>query len=275
MRDDMYELIIERPRWGSRFLKYPRRAKRIDPKVTSARDPDALASNAGMKRGAKVARLYKNLNENLAPLRRYLESQVNRPWDKVWSDISANLESGNTVQQHVRDHVQDFVAYRTFVRNGQVYTSSHYGTPCPLTETWQRLYVDPRTGILRRNKHYRAWARKRQDERKAANAERATRMREISPDTQLHKFEDRGWWKVTLAPIPITRTRTSNGYRGYGEFHEPVIDVVLSAKFSDLPPDELYGRYDVYAVAKRQLSRKEIDALGLRDATQPIPQRSR
>ena len=46
MRDDMFEVIIERPRWGSR-MGHPRRSKRMDAKVTAARDPDALFSKLG------------------------------------------------------------------------------------------------------------------------------------------------------------------------------------------------------------------------------------
>jgi len=276
MRDDMYELIIERPRWGSRFLKYPRRAKRVDANVDVRQDPDRLASKVGMKRGAKSgARFCKNLNENLAPLRRYLESQVNRPWDKVWSDISANLESGNTVQQHVRDHVEDFVAYRTFVKDGAVYASGRYGRPHPLKECWQRLYVDPRTGILRRNKHYKSWQSKTRDERSATVAERAQRMRELSPDTQVHRFEDRGWWEVKLAPVPRVRIPTGLGYHAYREAYDQATDVVLAAGMSGLMPHELYGQYGVYAVSKRQLSKKEIATLKLAEPVRIIPQRSR
>jgi hypothetical protein len=275
MREDMYELIIERPRWGSRWLKYPRRAKRMDAKVTARQDPDKLAAKIGMQRGANFARAYKSLNENLAPLRRYLEAQVNRPWDKVWSEISANLDAGNAVQQHVRDHVQDFVAYRTFVSDGTIYTANRHGRPRPIAEGWERLYVDPRTGILRRNRHYKTWQRQRRDDAAALRHDRATRMRELSPNTQLHKFEDRGWWEVTLAPIPMVRVPTTIGYRGYYDTYTAVTDAVLSASLSDLPPDELYGRDGIYAVSKRQLSRKEIAVHGLREPTRPIPQRSR
>lgn len=264
MRDDMYELIIERPRWGSRWLKYPRRAKRVDAKVTVDRDPDSLPSKVGMKRGAKAARVYKNLNENLAPLRRYLESQVNRPWDKVWSEISANLEAGNTVQQHVRDHVEDFVAFRTFVRDGTVYLTGRRGGPHKVSDGGgYLLYVDPRTGILRKNKRYRGWTRLRRERLAQEVRERAARMREIAPDTQLHKFEDRGWWEIKLAPIPIVRVPQAVGYRGYYETYTTVTDTVVTAGLSDLPTDELYGRQGVYAVSKRQLSRKEITALKL------------
>ncbi len=53
------------------------------------------------------------LNENLAPLKRFLGKQVGRPWDKVYSEIAENLKPTSTVQQHVRDHIEDFVALKT------------------------------------------------------------------------------------------------------------------------------------------------------------------
>ena len=273
MREDMYELIIERPRAGSRWLKYPRRAKRIDAKVTARQDPDKLVDKVGMKRGAKAARRYKNLNENLAPLRRYLESQVNRPWDKVWSEISANLESGNTVQQHVRNHVEDFVAYRTFVRDGTIYLTGRSGRPWKLTDGYDRFYVDPNTGILRKNKYYKNWTRIRRERRAAAEKHRATRMSELGPMRQAHKLDDNCWWELRLAAIPMrTVTRESRHgrwqYTTEGEYH----DVVRAAKLTRLSLAELYGREGVYAASKRQLSKKEIAALGLNRPPSPIPQ---
>jgi hypothetical protein len=54
----------------------------------------------------------KELNENLSPLRRYLERQVGRPWNKVYSEIAEHLRPDNVVQQHVRDHLRNFVAFQ-------------------------------------------------------------------------------------------------------------------------------------------------------------------
>jgi hypothetical protein len=129
------------------------------------------------------------------------------------------------------------------------------------------MSVDPRSRILRQNKHYRAW---QQEQRAKAARERATRMREIAPDTQVHKFGDRGWWEVKLAPL--ARVRASHG--GYYYRNEPVFDVVFNSGWSRLRPEEFYGRAGVHAVSKRQLTQKEIAALDLRIKT-PIPQRSR
>ena len=90
----------------------------------------------------------------MSPLRRFLLKQVGRPWDKVWSDISAHVRADSTVQQHVRDHIRDFVACRTFLRDGEIFIATRrFGGPQPLAESaWPALYVDPRTGLLCRNK---------------------------------------------------------------------------------------------------------------------------
>jgi hypothetical protein len=262
MREDMFEVIIERPRWGSR-MGHRRRARRMDAKVDVRRDPDGMPLQVGLGRWSLMG-TSKNLNENLAPLRRYLERQVNRPWDKVWSEISAGLSASSTVQQHVRDHVGDFVAIRTLMQDGIVLVTGRYGRPVPLRESHERLYVDPRTGLLRKNKYYESWSRKHRAMRAAAAKHRATRMRDISDNVQAHRLDDNCWWEVRLAPMPtrIVTYRTTRGTQEY-TVRDKFTDVVLSAKLSTLPVDELYGRDGVYAASKRQLSRREIAALDL------------
>jgi hypothetical protein len=265
MREDMSEVIIERPRRGSRWMRHARRARRADPKVTAARDPEQLAFAIGLRRAAKFGRTYKSLNENLAPLRRYLERQVDRPWNKVWSEISAHLKADSTVQQHVRDHVGDFVAMRTFMKDGEVWCQNRWGMPRPLKESWELLFVDPRSGLLRRNKLYRRHSRIKREADAAEARDRAKRMRELAPGRQVHLFGERGWWELTLAPIVTRRVTetTASGETRVAYRNDPYTDIVYAASWTDLPPHEFYGRWDVHAVAKRQLSRAEITRLGL------------
>jgi hypothetical protein len=252
MRDDMHEVIIERPRRGSRMGHF-RRTRRVDPKRAAAHDPESLPFRISLGRSAILRRDRKSLNENLAPLRRYLMRQLNRPWDKVWSEISVNLKPTNTVQQHVRDHVGDFVAMRTFVKEGIVWVVDRFGRPQPLTACRHLLYVDPRTGILRRNKHFKKYEQIRSEDAAADARERATRMREVRPRVQLHRLKE-CWWEVTLAPFSPVRGDAPPG-----------LDVVIGAGMTALPAEELYGRRWVYAVKKRQLTSAEIVKLGLRD----------
>src|SRR3954453_4098593 len=98
MRDDMARVIVERPRIPDHKARKGR-----------AGSLEELPSYQGMRRPHLLHWGGKTLNENLQPLRRYLERQVGRPWDKVYAEIAANLRVDNTVQQHVRDHLRDFV----------------------------------------------------------------------------------------------------------------------------------------------------------------------
>jgi hypothetical protein len=263
MRKDMDEIIIERPRWGSR-MGHKRRAGRFDGKVEARRDPEGLPFRIGLKRAAVQARATKMLNENLRPLQRYLESQVDRPWDKVWSEISQNLRVTSAVQQHVRDHVVDFVAIRVVIQDGTIRVPARNGQVDRLEDSHFQMYVDPRTGLLRRNKHFKTWQRKRREEAAAVVRQRSARIREVASDLQLHLFDDGAWWEVRLAPIPIERVTESTG-NTVRTIHRPLpyVDVVQGTTLTTLSCCELYGRHGVYAIAKRQLSRKEMLALKL------------
>lgn len=55
----------------------------------------------------------KQLNENLTPLKRFLRAQVGRPWDKVYSEINEHVKVKNTVQAHIRQHIDNFIAIKT------------------------------------------------------------------------------------------------------------------------------------------------------------------
>lgn len=250
MRDDMSEVIIERPRKNSR-ARYPRATRRRENQIARL-DPERLRHVEGIKRALTggVGKKYKKyLNENLAPLRRYLMRQVNRPWNKVWSEICALLRPDSTVQQHVRDHIDDFVAIKTFMKDGAVWVAgdSVFRKPGALKESRVQLYVDPRSGLLRPNKYFKTQSQQRRE----LIRERALHMREVRPNVQVQRFGEHGWWEVVLAPTKLA----------WWEIVHAKIDVVLTAQLSPLRPYELYGRHNVYAVAKRQLSRREVARL--------------
>jgi hypothetical protein len=245
MRKDMSKVIVERPRLGRAWAseKRPGRSRVVE-------DDDGAPLRAG--RGGRApnrtkAIKTKGLNENLAPLKRYLGKQVGRPWNKIYSEIAANLKPTSTVQQHVRDHIEDFVAIKTRMRAGAVVVTGSWGGEHALDGDYRPYFVHPRTGLLRANPNYRSWSRRLRERRAAEAAERASRMREVDAKTQLHRLKDGVWWEVQLARA--------------GDGREP--DVVLAAALSNLTAEELYGRPGVRARAKRQLSKAEKKKLGL------------
>lgn len=144
MRDDMFKVIVERPRRGVGYYRTLhneyRAAKRF--KVNTYCNPDLtgieydvideFSSTKLPMRSRNLGWDGKSLNENLNPLRRFIAKQVGRPWNDVYSEISAKLDTNSTVKQHVRDHLKDFVSIKTYkTEDGQIWVAGRYG-PRPI-----------------------------------------------------------------------------------------------------------------------------------------------
>ncbi|HEY1722241.1 MAG TPA: hypothetical protein VGG27_13435 [Magnetospirillaceae bacterium] len=151
MRRDMPRVIVTRPR---KLGSLPRKGRTV---------PDEhLPEAIGMRRSVREKGGHKQLNEHLSPLRRYLEKQVGRPWDKVFSEISAVLGVDSTVQKHVRDHVWDYVT----LNPRRTWTTFYMpdGSKLRVEEYWlQILYVDAKDGILKRSKDHPDMRRRRRE----------------------------------------------------------------------------------------------------------------
>ncbi len=140
MRADMFKVIVERPRWG---------ASHASPvKLKKDRDPRTFI---GLKRHAKLQAPYtKSLNENLAPLRRFIQKRIGRHWDDVFSEICAGLDTGSTVKMHVRQHLGDFVVFGISQgRRGELLHDGRELLSDRRNCVWPEFYVDPDDGLLK------------------------------------------------------------------------------------------------------------------------------
>ena len=251
MRKDMFKVIVERSRLGGGHMRPGRRHRSLEdlPVRESIKTP--------LQRSGK----FKKLNEHLQPLRRFLHKQVGRPWAKVYSEISRELRVDSAVQQHVRDHITDFVATHVFERKGKLFfTKPESGHTAALHGSSLELWVDPHTGILRKNRHVGSWRRERRKRMGMEKRERLKRMVVASKTLQYHRLSDDAWWAVELAPLPKRKELRANRR---GDLMVGPLDAVLEAGMSDLSPEDLYGQGDVYAKSKRQLSSKDVRRLGL------------
>ncbi|MYJ75326.1 MAG: hypothetical protein F4089_09630 [Gammaproteobacteria bacterium] len=171
------------------------------------------------------------------------------------------------MQQHVRDHVFDFVARNVTVRDGEFYLAGRFPRPgAALRDSWYELWIDPRTGILRRNRHHKTYRQRSRERQRRREALVRRRMVPASENRQYHLLHDGAWWEVRLKKVPtyyqVRKARYGPPRRVPVE--EEVHDAVLGANLSDLPRAVLYDRRGVYAASKRQLSKKEMKRLGLR-----------
>lgn len=225
MRSDMAKILVERPRFGG-GVSYPRHRSPEGRRGPSFED---WRSSEGIRRpwlrgGAK------SLNENLAPLRRYLRSNVGRPWNKVYSEVCQRIHRDSAVQFHVWQHLMMDVCTNPYVVDGDVGR-----------RWWFPFYVDPKSGLLRENNELPPWRQK------PSRIETKTSI----PIDDSHEFRqiEGIWYELTLAPIPMNKE---------------VFDIVLRVRVSDVNPDprSFYGR-PVHCPqgGKRQLNSKEIRRL--------------
>lgn len=248
MRKDMYKVIVERPRRGGGYRS----------EMPMPVDLDDSPKQEGLKRRHRSR---KWLNENLRPLERYLASQVGRPWDKVYSEICAGIDRRNTVQQHIHQHLEDFVATRLVRVDGVLCHHGGWSGLRPIDSEWgPRFFVDPDNGLLRRN-------RGREEARRASRQRRHRSallrdgwhredLRRIDAQWQLHRIGG-VWYRVEVADI---RDIDPNG--------SMPIDALRRIPLDQCPTHTarkgiesnlwLFGAPDLYAVRKRQLDAKEL-----------------
>jgi len=278
MREDMARVIVERPRLLDSIGRKGRLKLFED-----------CPKQLGMRRSQRERGGYKMLNENLAPLRRFLERQVGRPWDKVYSEIAARLRVDSTVQQHVRDHLLDFVAIR----------------PQKGISDWRRwrteglwyqpLYVDRQDGLLKRTDHLPEARIRRRRDAEDKNEKPAIERIELGSDRELRRIGGI-WYEVALATLPLPEYRLVTEVRKMPlkRFHptSPIvemevmtrrlvtqgfIDVVSGQSIPVGPPvdeEEAWREYlrrylnRRYAVRKRQLSKRELRRHGITNSSE-------
>lgn len=252
MRADMYKVIVERPRRGGGM-------RGEDPAPI---DLDDSPRQEGLRRRH---RRHKWLNENLAPLRRYLASQVGRPWDKVFSEICAGIDRRNTVQRHIHQHLEDFVAIRVYDVDGELQIDGRWRGRVALASNWApEFYVHPRHGLLCVNEGRIQARRDYQRERRArfrdARDGAGEHRRTLDPNTQLHRI-DGVWYRVELSVI----TNDAMLDRRVDALRKLPLDrcpreIAMKGVASRR---DLFGDPNVYARSKRQLNARELRQYGL------------
>jgi hypothetical protein len=233
MREDMFKVIVERPRGGKGWAPHSRK------RLTGDGD---LPVKIGVRRHMAITHARsKRLNENLKPLKRYLGRQVGRRWDDVYSEIAATLAPGHTVKQHVRQHLDDFVARHVVLApDGSWHSATRsrwFGTHLPWHEPY---YVDPRDGVLRESKAL--WRKLGLDARRPRH--------HLGPphDPNARRLDDRRELRCIAGSWYEVEFRHNRGATGWVYDHLTRANVLASER---------------HAVAKRQLSGAEIKAHGL------------
>jgi len=238
MRADMHKVIVERPRWGGGRERHNRRAN------VPLEDRPTRES----MRAAHTDR--KCFGENLAPLRRWLRSQVGRPWGDIYSDACSVIKPDSAVRNHIKVHLLEMVERHTFLRNGEAWCfrrgwwNANEVQVAEIGGSWACFYVHPRSGLL-----CEVWPGRRPPSWREREAQKgAEACRWLNEETALLKLNG-CWFECEMRPLPADeRMRT----------YDSASRMLLNRR-------EAERRYakPVIWVGKRQLSREELKRFGL------------
>ncbi|MBL8300925.1 MAG: hypothetical protein JNN30_21495 [Rhodanobacteraceae bacterium] len=230
MRNDLHEVLIERPRRGHR-LKTARGNK---PRAAEWTGEDSYADSYEPRQ-----RRTKFFDDLLAPLRRWLRRQVGRPWNKIWSELTASIDTRSVVGRHLLDHVRQLVVISADYDAAQraVILKPHLRRRSAPDEPVDGLYVDPRTGVLR-------W-------------------REPVPRRVLRRLPPAPRFDSAGNPIEFRPMAPTRGYfRGKGIWYEVEIAAIAPTTRS-VPFDLMCNGFPFRITHKRQLNSRELLAAGL------------
>lgn len=153
MRSDMKKVIVTPPRHGGKWDE----GRKFRENNQLHRDPESLPTKESMRKKHRSHWSGKEFSDFLAPLRRFLEKNVGRPWNKVYSEICEHADSRSLTGWHLRTHVEMEIE-RNVIKDGKkiYYCPQYYRGVVELRR--DELYVDPDDGLLKmykRGKRFR------------------------------------------------------------------------------------------------------------------------
>jgi len=168
MREDMDKVIVERERIGSSDPNGDIRSDRRDfsNHKNDVEYLETLPKTMWMRARGWDPPERKELNENLSPLYRFLNSKVGCKWDDVYSELRSRINPNSAVQMHIIEHIDGIVERDVIIIDGKAcYGSGRYWYGKPIKATSRRwstgLYVHPVTKILCRSdireERYKRW----------------------------------------------------------------------------------------------------------------------
>lgn len=232
-------------------------AKRKDgPKAGPKNGSDAGRKdgrNDGRNDGRRDTRTSKNIvTRDVSAIRRALHASYGQKWTNVFETLKQRfpkLVTGSYADEAVA--LTWGLAVKTSLKNGQLRVHAG-GKVISLEDSNCTCYVHPESGLLLENAFLAAARRREQEREQARRAELAARMREISPELQVHKIAGK-WFAVELQEI-VAGDKSSH------------FDVVLNRTVQASDRESLhtlYGRRHVVGKRKRELQYRELREMQL------------
>lgn len=227
MRKDLNKQLCERERHGS-YKRFgdDRHVKLFND--TRGDELENMPSREPMKRRYQQGWREKDLNENLNPLYGLVRKNVNRPWNKVYSELCEVFDMKSVINKHILEHLFQMVELKTFIDDGGelMYRHTYRTGARPIKdEDGPEYYVHPTTGILLKNPHYVSWRQRRNKQAKEwRGGPKDTPLRKfISKTIELRRHtEDGPWFICEIEPMPRTETVIRKRLQADGTYSDVV-----------------------------------------------------
>lgn len=188
-------------------------------------------------------------------LRKYLLSQVGRPWADVWSDICRTMNPDDYTRGYIKMQVAENVF---FGKDGLPYEEGH--SAWRQGKLYEDVYVHPSTGVLCKTPKYPA---------KKKTAKQITYLT-IKPDeVWVMDKTTKLWYCCNIKEIPKYKAPVYLNKKDrqvvwfYTTKHETVYDVFLKYNITNGNNHGAYGwkKSNFFCWRKRQLNKRELVAL--------------
>src|SRR6185437_4018339 len=106
MRRDMDKVVTERPRRG-----HHNKSKKYGGRVRYGTEDHYDNQAGGLIPASRRRNInHKEFSDLLGPLRRWLQKQVGRNWNAIWSEVCVVLDKRSLTGQHIINHIKWDVA---------------------------------------------------------------------------------------------------------------------------------------------------------------------
>ena len=251
MRSDFHKVLCERPRHKPYNANKRHRKDNLD--------YEDMPTKENMKINHIRGWGGKELTDHIAPLYRYLNDQVGRKWDDVYSEIRKTIvgKNPNAVKGHILQHIYGWngVELHSYTLDGKRYRkTSFYHNVDELHDG--QLYIDD-DGILSR---YKTKTKKKKSYQQLMEETWMKTARVLPNGNQARKINGI-WYEVTLSPILDRQVYTEYTTSQYTRISRPhtsvLVNDVLGTRGSVEDFVKKY-RAKVYASSKRAMNSKDL-----------------
>jgi len=285
MKHDMFKVIVDCYRLGSKELKQGRKKEKTNSGVRNAvqrylageTETDLICTSSYVEEPVNKEKIRpvgrgverKLQGDRTAPLMRYLNSQVGRLWNDVYSEIRENVSIHSTMQMHLVQHANFAVETSTYLGDdGRVYSKrSHRSSLLPdacledPTYYGNSFYVHPVTKVLCVSPQ-KPWKEREKEPTRFV----------LGPLVHYRKINGE-WCVVEFEKIPRKQGK-KEGYlypgKEYREFamfdrrnYEHVADALYPSGISNYRREEEYGFVNIRAISCRPLGKRELKKLAI------------